>query len=306
MRCIVVQLVRPCVDCKKCKEAKKNTKANLQPIVTTRRWQMLVIDFLGSLTETSLGNKYILTIVDHFTKYAIAFPIQRQDAATVTQCLTQVFSEFSVPESILSDKAKCFTSKEFMQCCELWNVKKKTSTSYRPETQGAVERFNGTIIQIIKRSVYEEQERWDNTLPFAIYSYNTTVQRSNGYIPYELVFGDKAVTPITKLVRDSPKENAIDDFVNHKRSIMKKTREIVMKKQATAQQYENERYDKGTRGQCFQIGERVLLYNPAIKMGENRKLSACYKGPFTIIEQIGQINFKIKPDEKKLKEQTVH
>ena len=39
---------------------------------------------------------------------------------------------------------------------------------------------------------------------------------------------------------------------------------------------------------------------------KNRKLSACYKGPYTIIEQIGQINFKIKPDDTKLKEQTVH
>ena len=71
-RRIVAQLVRQCVDCEKCKEAKEDTKANLQPIVTTRRWQMLVIDFLGPLTETSLRNKYILTIIDHFTKYAIA------------------------------------------------------------------------------------------------------------------------------------------------------------------------------------------------------------------------------------------
>ena len=103
---------------------KANTKALLQSIKTTRPWQLIGIDFVGPLPETTEGNKYILSIIDLFSKFALAFATKRQDSQTVTDCLRRVFAEFGVPSRILSDQGRCFESREFLDFCKLWNVQK--------------------------------------------------------------------------------------------------------------------------------------------------------------------------------------
>ena len=86
MRKIIVQYIKRCEQCEKYKPAKENTKANLQPIKSTRTMELIEIDFIGPLTTTKRGNKYILTIVDHFSKFATAYSTERQDTETVISC----------------------------------------------------------------------------------------------------------------------------------------------------------------------------------------------------------------------------
>ena len=54
------------------------------------------------------------------------------------------------------------------------------------------------------------------------------------------------------------------------------------------------------------MGDHVLLYNPAVKMGDNKKFSPCYQGPFVIDSKIGEVNFHIKSVDGKAKDQIVH
>ena len=58
-------------------------------------------------------------------------------------------------------------------------------------SNGECERWNGTVIRMLKRYVTDQQERWDESLPLVTYAYNTTVQRANKYSPYEVIFGVK-------------------------------------------------------------------------------------------------------------------
>ena len=71
-------------------------------------------------------------------------------------------------------------------------MRKSTATSYHPQTSGLVERYSGTVIQILKRYVYEKSDTWEVGLPMATYTYNATEQRINGISPYEIKFGKKA------------------------------------------------------------------------------------------------------------------
>ena len=63
------------------------------------------------------------------------------------------------------------------------------STSYHSETQDLVDRFDGTIISILKRYVYEMPNTWDENLPFATFAYNTSMQKTNNFIPHEVMCG---------------------------------------------------------------------------------------------------------------------
>jgi hypothetical protein len=154
-RKIVADYIRACPVCEKFKTSKENTTAELQPIVSSYPLDLVEIDFVGPLPSSRRQNRYILSIIDHFSKYALALPTTRQDSRTVIECMTRFCLEFSIPGRILSDQGRSFVSNEFLEWCKAWNVTKTTSTSYHPQTQGLCERFNQSIIGILKKYVYE-------------------------------------------------------------------------------------------------------------------------------------------------------
>ena len=258
------------------------------------------------MSETANGNKYILSIVDNFSKYAITYATAKQDTQTVIECLTKLFAEFGVPNKILSNQGRMFVSKTFLDFCALWNAKKITSTSYHPQTQGLVERFNGTVIRILKRYVYKTQEKWDISLPYATYAYNTTEQKTNGVTPYEVLFGKKANTLLLDILKPKDSDYTISEYIAKLKTEINKISEIVTQRQNKVRNAEKDKYDKKAKGQCFAVGDRVLLFNPAIKLGQNKKFAPSYVGPFTITEQLNETNFEIEPDEQNEKTQIVH
>ena len=306
LRKIVAHFICRCLVCEYFKPSKENTKAQLQPIESNKTWEVIEIDFVGPLTETANNNKYILSIVDHFSKYAVAHATPRQDSRTVVECLTKLFSQFGAPGRIISDQGRCFISKEFLDFCKLWNVRKSTATSYYPQTSGLVERFNGTVIRILKRYVYETPDTWDVSIPMATYAYNTTEQRTNGISPYEIIFGKKATFLFSdQMTVNNEGETAHEYVAKIKRDIEKICTKVI-KQQAEVRNKSKEKYDAKARGKCFEVGDRVLLFNPAVKLGQNRKFAITYIGPYTITEQRGTTTYRITPDDDKEREQIVH
>ena len=58
-------------------------------------WAM---DYMGPLPETSQGNKHLLVLMDHFTKWCKVFPTRDQKAHTIAEILvSKVFSRFDLP-----------------------------------------------------------------------------------------------------------------------------------------------------------------------------------------------------------------
>ena len=301
-----VDYICPCITSEKFKPPKENTRAELQPIKTTAVFELLELYFIGPLPETTNGNKYILSVVDNFSKYAAAYATSRQDSKTVIDCLTKLFSEFGVPSKIFSDQGRSFVSKEFQDFLKLWNVKKATATSYHSQTSGLVERFNGTVIRILKRYVYETQDKWDASLPYATYAYNTTVQRTNEFSPYEIIFGKKASNLFLEQLENKSENDTVNDYIAQTKRQIQKICDIVIQNQEKTRDAAKSKYDETARGSCFKAGDRVLLFNPAFKLGQNKKFTPAYVGPFTITEQQMETNFKILPDNPKEKTQIVH
>ena len=107
----------------------------MQPIVSHHILELLVIDFIGPISTSKKGNRYILSTIDHFSKYAVAFATSRQDTQTVISCLKKFFAKFGPVERILSDNGRSFISKELLEFSKTWGVRKSTSTAYHAQTQ---------------------------------------------------------------------------------------------------------------------------------------------------------------------------
>jgi hypothetical protein len=76
----VKKYVTECETCQQVKPPKHYNIAELKPIYASKPFELLTTDILGPLECTKEGNKYILVVCDHFTKWAEAFPLKTMTA----------------------------------------------------------------------------------------------------------------------------------------------------------------------------------------------------------------------------------
>ncbi|GFU00569.1 retrovirus-related Pol polyprotein from transposon 412 [Trichonephila clavipes] len=66
-------------------------------------------DILGPLPRTASGNKYLLVVMDYFTKWPEVYPIPDQEAPTVAEAVVQHWiSRYGAPLQLHSDQGKKF------------------------------------------------------------------------------------------------------------------------------------------------------------------------------------------------------
>jgi transposase InsO family protein len=92
------------------------------------------LDVIGPLPVTNKGSKYLLTFVDHFTRFCEAIPIAR---AFVTKIITR----FRVPKKLLTDMGANFTSALIKETCKLLKIQKLQTSSYHPQANGICEKM---------------------------------------------------------------------------------------------------------------------------------------------------------------------
>ncbi|XP_075737410.1 uncharacterized protein LOC119162224 [Rhipicephalus microplus] len=134
------------------------------PIISTP-FEKVAIDIVGPLFPRSTqGNKYILTMVDYATRYPDAVALPSVETERVAEALVEMFSRVGVPREVLSDRGTNFTSEVMKEVSRLLSLKQLHTTPYHPMANGLVERFNGTLKQMIKRMCQEKPHDWDRYL----------------------------------------------------------------------------------------------------------------------------------------------
>ena len=117
-----------------------------------------------------------------------AIRLSDQTAKWITEELVKVFAKYGLPTTLHSDQGRNFESSMLHQTLETFGIKKSRTTAYHPEGDGMVERFNRTLLQLL-RSYTEQQEEWERYLPFVLFAYRTAVHTSTGVSPFEMMFG---------------------------------------------------------------------------------------------------------------------
>jgi hypothetical protein len=99
------------------------------------------------------------------------------------------YCENGLPVELISDQDKLFTSKFWNALHGLTGVKLKMSTSYYPETDGASERTNKLVIQLIHYHVERQQTGWVKALLKIRFDIMNTVNASTGFSSFQLRLG---------------------------------------------------------------------------------------------------------------------
>lgn len=184
------------------------------------------IDFKGPLPSNT-SNKYILTIIDEYSRFPFAYPCKDMTSATVINCLKDLFLTFGQPLYIHSDRGSSFMSEEFMSFLRKANIASSRTTPYNPQGNGQVERLNGTLwrtIQLSLRSKGLSPENWEVVLKDALHCVRSLLCTATNATPHEKLFtyprrspnGDSLpswLTPGPILVKKNVRQSKTDPLV---------------------------------------------------------------------------------------------
>ncbi|XP_057341081.1 uncharacterized protein LOC130678116 [Microplitis mediator] len=84
-------------------------------------WQADLVDMIPYATVNK-GNKYLLTGIDTFSKYAWAVPIESKSGSDVTRAMKSIFQQGRVPKNLHVDQSKEFYNKEFQELIKHKNI----------------------------------------------------------------------------------------------------------------------------------------------------------------------------------------
>lgn len=120
--------------------------------------------------------------------------------------------------------------------CQILRVTNMFTTTYHPQTNGQVERFNRTLLAGLRAFVGEHPRRWHEFTSALVFAYNTQVHRSTGVAPFDLVLsrppGPVTIKNESNLCDETPSEHARAQFVANMRRVVQQSRRVLMKAQA--------------------------------------------------------------------------
>ena len=271
-------VVKHCQECASCQQAKlpSPSKAPLVNVPISRPWQMVAVDVLA-VPPSFNNNRYLLVIQDYFTKWVEAIPLPDQTTTRITNALVQVFSTYGMPEILHSDQGKNFESTLLQQTLATFGIHRSRTTAYHPEGDGMVERFNRSLLQMLRVYVADQAD-WEQYLPLMLFAYRTAAHTSTGISPFELIFGR------SPHMSELPPLAAFDTgtYQHQLRIKLAQLQDLVDASLTQAGARQKKAFDRNTHTRSLQPKDAVWLSIPTAG-----KLSPWWEGGWEILSQEG-------------------
>jgi transposase InsO family protein len=296
------------------KKPHSQKKAPLQPIITTVPMELLTIDFV-KLERGTGGNQYILVLVDHFSRFAQAYATRNKSSATVAKKLYNDFVlRFGLPARILSDQGREFENQTIGSLNKLMGVQKSRTTPYHPQSNGACERMNQTLLKMLRSLPEKEKSRWPDKLNKMVHAYNCSPHSSTGYSPFFLMFGREPKLPIDMLVSiskpaEASRQQTYNEFVKRWRKQMESAYAVANQNSANSKKMDKDRWDAKVLLSPLGKGDRVLVQNKSKREEGPHKLRSYWEPDvYKILEVMDKngVVYKCKRDDGKGRIRILH
>lgn len=252
------------------------------------------IDLTGPWPKSN-GKVYILTYLDHFTKWADAIPVTNKEAETIAKALvSQLCCHVGVPIQLLSDQGKEFDNNLMAALCLLLGVDKVCTTPYQTSTNGAIERMHRSINSLLAKCVDENQRNWTDVLPQVMSAYRCAVHESTGYSPNFLHFGRDIRLPVDLMFTPPTVQRNIKDFVEDTQANIQYAHELARQQLGSQAARRKKLYDLKLNPKPFRTNDWVWYFYPRRRVGRLPKWQRLYTGPFLIVDQAGPVTFVIQ------------
>jgi transposase InsO family protein len=272
-------------------------------------FELIVIDTVGKLPYSD-GFVKLLTVVDVFSKLAMAIPIANERSETVGRMLQQrFFSVHGYPRIILSDRAKGFVGEGLKWVCKHIGVAKIHTTGLLPTGASPVERWHRSLNASLTMLCNRAKNDWASQVDAVTFAYNISVNESTGFSPFYLTTGRHPQIPLSVLtgLRQASVSHKKHGFVEQMTKSLNEAYQFVRQRQLKTLE-RNTRVQLGLRSGAtdkdvaaalakrpipgFSKGELVSYWVPEIadkniKHVMPRKLQYRWDGPHEIVSRSG-------------------
>lgn len=297
---ITADVKRFCQSCDICQRTIQKGSVDKVPLqsilLIDEPFKRVAVDLIGSIYPgTEQGSRYVLTLVDYATRYPEAVALKCIEIEKVAEALVDIFSRIGVPQEMLTDMGSQFTSTLMTVVSRLISLRQLTTTVYHPMCNGLVERFNGTLKQMLKRMCSERPKDWDRYLNSLLFAYREVPQESLRFSPFELVYVRTVRGPMPILKElwmkeiSDPEVKSTYQYVMDLRERLELTCEVARQHLVSASKKRAKHYNKSAKDRNMKVGDRVLILLPT----ENSKLLLQWKGLYTIVEKLGKVDYMI-------------
>ena len=282
----ITQFVRNCPECTIVSGGERSVVPPLHPIPVQRPFQILGVDIMD-LPVTKQGNRHVLVFQDYLSKWPMVYAMPDQRAHRIARILCEeIIPMFGVPEALLSDRGANLLSHLMRDVCQILRIKIINTTSYHPQCNGMVERFNRTLKAMLRKHAGRFGMQWDLFLPGVLWAYRNTPHDSTGEKPSFLLFGVDLHTPSeAALFPPSTSEPTnMEDYREELIVSLASARQLAAESLQQSQDQSKHRYDAKAVVRNFRCGDWVLVRFPSEETGRNRKISQPWHGPYRILD----------------------
>ncbi|XP_040079704.1 uncharacterized protein K02A2.6-like [Ixodes scapularis] len=162
-----------CKTCHGCQIRSERRREERVPITLLTRpdhpFQVVNVDVIGRMdAPTGRGHKYALCVVDLCTRWPEVVCLRSLTARATCDALLESFSRGGVPEVICSDQGTNVTAELTQLMLEKLGCAPRFFTSEHPESNGAVERWNRMLKNMLFHVMERDSRNWDKLVPFVL------------------------------------------------------------------------------------------------------------------------------------------
>ncbi|KAK8936216.1 hypothetical protein KSP39_PZI014037 [Platanthera zijinensis] len=295
MRRHVHEFIATCVVCQQNKADHLLPAGLLQPLpVPTQIWADLSMDFVEGLPSVR-GKSILMVVVDRFSKGAHFIAMTRPLVAeTVAQIFFQeIFRLHGMPETLVSDRDRVFTSTFWKELFTLSGTKLAFSSAYHPQSDGQTEVVNRTLAMYLRCLTGDRPRDWPRWLPWTEYCYNTAYHSALQTTPFRLTYG-RDPPRLLSYTGGSANMTAVDTQLQDRDEFLLMARNRLLQAQLRMEKA----YNRGHRELTLAVGDWVWLRRRPYRQVSairttSHKLGPKFFGPYQIIARIGEVAYRL-------------
>ena len=226
-------------------------------------------------------------------RFAQAYPTRNKAGKNAAE---KVFNDFilrfGIPCRLHHDQGREFENSFFYELQKLCGITRSKTTPYHPQGNGQVERFNRSLLQMMRTLKADEKLDWRKHLNKVVHAYNCSKHDATGFSPFYLFFGRHPVLPVDLVIPSqnlsdkSGKGTSYTSYVTEWKKRMEEAYRVASQNMGKSARRGKANYDSKSYGSAvLSVGDHVLVRNLLEKGGPGKLRSYWEQEIYVIVDR---------------------